>query len=137
MKAYKLITIILVLLMFGCSSGIDSNKIVGNWKIVSFKVDMPNLNPEIIKLGEKEALSTSYLFRKNHSFQMKSAVFMDGIEGNWEIDQEANTLKLKDNSFDNGIPQIQKIIYLDSRNMQWVETFDSLGTINMTLERTQ
>ena len=135
MKAQTLITIILVLLLFGCSSGIDSNKIVGSWKIVSFSADMPDLNPQIIKLGEKEALSSSYVFRKNHSFQIKSDILKDGIEGNWEFDQEANTLELKDNFYDNEKPQIQKIIYLDSRNMQWEQTIDSLGTINMTLER--
>jgi hypothetical protein len=135
MKAQYLITIILVFLLFGCSSSVDSNRIVGSWKIVSFKADIPSFNPEIIKLGEKEALSTSYFFRKDHSFQMKSNIFPKGIEGKWEINQEANTIILKDDFFENRESQIQTIIYLDSQNMQWVQTLDSLGTINMTLER--
>ena len=136
MKTTLLISIIISLVLFSCNSNVDADKITGNWKITSFKANIPELNPEIIKLGEEEALSTNYLFRKDHSFQMISAIFPKGIKGKWEIDQQQNMLTLTAENSENTKPQIQKIIYLDSQNMQWEQTLEGLGTIRMALERT-
>ena len=133
MKTHYLLSLIISLVLWSCGTNIESKNITGNWSVISFKADMPELNSQIIKLGEKEALSSHYVFREDYSFQMKSAIFPEGIEGKWEIDQESNSLILNGDTK----PQIQKIIFLDSRQMQWIQTIDSLGTIKTSLERTQ
>ncbi len=126
---------LLIALTFLCSSyrvPIDTNDLVGSWKVVEFDSHTPELSPVLIKQAEAVALSTEYELNADHSCKV---LYMGEIkEGKWSYNPENQELNMQFAEDGSG-KDVHQILSLENGKMKTKQDVGELGYINFVLQK--
>ena len=133
MNKLLIFTYTALITFLSCSSKIDTSKIIGNWKVIEFSADTPDLSPAVIDAGKKEALSSHYSFLKNGDSNLKSNYYKNGNKRTWNYNETSNFLTINNKEKTEIGPENYKIVSLNDNKMVWSQNLGELGSLKMTL----
>lgn len=122
-------------LFFSCGNHLDENELNGNWAVVEFKANTPEISPSLIEAAKVEALSTRYSFQKDKRFSMKSNYYSKGEHGNYEFIPKTNRIKMIYSSEEDNSTEEYKIEILNRNSMKWKQDLVELGSLTMTFKK--
>ena len=135
MKKLVALLSLAMFLIYSCNSQINEGDLVGNWKVIEFRADMPDLSPALIEGAKSEALSSSYSFLEGNTFNMKSDIIYNGEGGKYELISGKKVIKMTYNPGGDKDLEEYEIQSLDSKSMIWSQDMGDLGTLSMTLKK--
>ena len=134
-----LISILLISFLSSCRFNTIERQLIGNWKVFEVQTDKKLDHNKIIIDARKEALSSSFEFKKDKSFTHLSLTYTNGIIGTWEIIERENDNILKlsisdSNYIDNAFGSF--IVEFPNENLTlWTNTFEEYGVLIEKLKR--
>jgi hypothetical protein len=131
----NILLLLVVVFFYNCSSKINENEIIGNWKVVEFMSNTPELSPILIEATKNEALSSNYSFHKDKTFKMKSDYKPNGESGKFKFTSKKRTFELIFNSGNKNDIEKHQIVSLDANLMKWTQNIEGIGSLSMTLKR--
>ncbi|MGB3776777.1 MAG: hypothetical protein WA960_00355 [Tunicatimonas sp.] len=123
------------LLLFSCENQIDENELIGNWEVSEFKANTPELSQALIEGAKIEALSTSYLFKKDKTCSMKSNYILNGRIGKYELIAETSIIKITYPPEDGSSIEEYKVESLNGSSMKWTQNMGELGSLTLMLTK--
>lgn len=73
---------------------INNENIAGSWKAELFETNMSNISAEEKEAGQAEFLSSTYVLKPDHAFELHSNTFAAGAYGKWSLDPELKELTM-------------------------------------------
>lgn len=134
MKSTTLI-IVICLSLFSCSGQIKESFLIGEWKVIEFSADTPELSHFVIEAGREEALSSVYVFNKDGQLDLKSGYYLNGVKGTWNFNPESKELTISYLDEEETGKETNLIQSLSESKMIWVQNLKGLGTLTFTLTK--
>jgi hypothetical protein len=128
----KIVYALMALLLFACNKpAVVEEALPGQWKVIDFKADMPDLSPKLLEGTKEAALANMYAFQAD-----KSMSFNDVEKGIWTYDMQTKTLNIKYEEGSQG-PSVEayQIQEMTDTRMTWFQEVPELGSMTITLEK--
>lgn len=124
------------MLFYGCNSFPEKKELVGKWKVIKFDSEIKDISPVIIELGNKEALSTMYIFNDDNSMILSSRS-NPNLTGKYELNAEKKTLTFyyKDENTGEDFTDIFTIKNFDDATMTLEQSLGEQDFIILTLNK--
>ncbi len=134
MKHNLILLSILAILFCSCSAQINKDEIIGTWKVVEFHTVAPTLSLALIEGAKGEALSSTYSFRKDKTFSMKSNIVSNGEDGNYEFLSD-NVIEMTFTSTKHKSKSEYHLELVNDNLMKWTQDLGELGSFSMKLKK--
>ena len=135
MDIKKVFIIPAFVLLFGCGNQIEEKDLIGSWKVSEFKADTPELSPPLIEAASQEALSTTYTFQKDKTYQMKSDYISEGMSGQYDFETLTNRIKMMRSPQEGDSYEEYEVEFINKNSMKLTQNMAELGRLTMTLTK--
>jgi hypothetical protein len=128
----KVLIIVLITIIAGCTSEVKNYDFVGKWTIVEYNTDnTKGLSKELIKAAKEVAMKSTYLLNEDNTFSSK--VDKIGNKGTWEYNSELKILSL--NGFLDKSGSKEKFIVekVTKNKIHTTQNIPGFGSIKITL----
>lgn len=124
-------------LIISCSDelSITEENIAGNWKVIAFEANTPELSPDIVNAAQEEALSISYILKSDHRVYMSSIYYNEGESGSWKFNKETNTIQLDSQFEGKDVSENFVVKRITAEQMEWQQVLVGIGELSFTLQK--
>jgi hypothetical protein len=131
----SLFIVLMLLLSINCTSGISENQLVGNWKIIKFVSNTPDLSPELVNGARENALSSTYTIKIDKTYNIRSSQSGTEEYGKWTFNQTKNLILFSTEQDGENILDEYEIVSINEKEMVWFQDLGELGKLKMILKR--
>ena len=103
MRIQTLLLTLATIMVISCRTGYEENKtrttperdkFIGAWNVTDFDANIPSLSADDLEAAHNEAISAIYEFNADSTMMLTSAVYQEGIGGDWSFEPEGGWLEI-------------------------------------------
>lgn len=131
----RLAVVLCVVFLSACAGAQEKKEVLGEWKVISFESNLPEISPLVIEEGKRIALSSTYIFNQDLTCDQVCSYLDETKTGEWSIGAEGLELIIDWNIEGKVEKETIKFDHISSDLMIWTNDFGKIGTLTMKLEK--
>jgi len=134
---------VLAFFLTGCTGLVTEDRLVGDWKVIDFKVESASLSPQIIEDGKAIAIQFEYELREDGGLTMYLVEPTEVVTGYWKFKSETKELSFypeRDEVEDREVilykkPEVYKVEFISFNKFGLIQDLEGIAITTMVIER--
>lgn len=128
----KYVGLMLGIILVSCGSKIDESNLPGEWRVVEFESNTPELSPMLIAAAKEDAITTTYVLNADGTYKVASNYDPNGVEGVWKFYSSGDLLEMTEVGVSGQMFIVESLV---SGTMVWTQEIPDFGSLTFTLKR--